>query len=578
MNADRILALKLVGDVSSINKSMKQTQGRMRSFGASVGSWTRAAGIGLAIEGVAKLGDALGDAWTGFRDGEKASAQLATTWGNLNVKGAELDQTIADIGAMALKLGTDDTEAIKAFNTALITTGGKPSQAMDRLRIAQDLVANGSAPNLQSALKLIQGAASGSARVVDKFGLKSNTAAGRVKELGRQVKGAAKNAGDADPLARSLSAIGEALETIVGAVGAPILAEFSKLMGEQIAPAVQKFADVFAENPIAAQVLTLAAAIGVLVAVSMAHPILALAAAISVLTVVGAVAVKDDWWGKFNQGMADNREAMKTGSGKVDEFGQALVHLGDLMETVVGPILRPFMGIIGATWDIAMGIINLNFDTFLRGLGTLALSIFSLVLSPFQIVWGLIKGGASLMGIDVDKSIGDLVANLGTMAGDAFVEAQKLGDNIYNGVVDGFNRLVTKVRELWNSLDFVLPPFVIPGIEKIVVPDPTGGSGFEVFGGVGPTRIWEGSGDLIPDLAKGGVIMPTPGGTLARIGEAGQAEAVIPLDRLGGMGGGATYNVIVNVAPGGDLAETGRRIVAAIRAYERGDGKVWRTS
>jgi hypothetical protein len=41
-------------------------------------------------------------------------------------------------------------------------------------------------------------------------------------------------------------------------------------------------------------------------------------------------------------------------------------------------------------------------------------------------------------------------------------------------------------------------------------------------------------------LAEGGIVMPTPGGTLARIGEAGKPEAVIPLDKMGGMGGGVT--------------------------------------
>lgn len=52
-------------------------------------------------------------------------------------------------------------------------------------------------------------------------------------------------------------------------------------------------------------------------------------------------------------------------------------------------------------------------------------------------------------------------------------------------------------------------------------------------------------------LAEGGVVMPRTGGTLATIGEAGKAEAVIPLDddraqeKLGGMlgGGGLTVNI-----------------------------------
>lgn len=50
-------------------------------------------------------------------------------------------------------------------------------------------------------------------------------------------------------------------------------------------------------------------------------------------------------------------------------------------------------------------------------------------------------------------------------------------------------------------------------------------------------------------LAEGGVVMPTPGGTPAIIGEGGRPEAVIPLDKLGNLtagGGGNTINLTVN--------------------------------
>ena len=80
-------------------------------------------------------------------------------------------------------------------------------------------------------------------------------------------------------------------------------------------------------------------------------------------------------------------------------------------------------------------------------------------------------------------------------------------------------------------------------------------------------------------LAEGGIVLPRPGGTMATIGEAGSAEAVIPLDRLdrmmgGGKGGGATYNVVVN---GGlnTSAEIGRAVVDAIKKFERTSGPVF---
>ena len=180
--ADRILMLKLLGDTSSIDKSLRKTEGRLKGMGRSALSWGKAFTAGLVIEGIDKVTEALGDAWTGFREGEQAAAQLGTTWKNLGLDGSRLQGTIDAISESTLKLGTDDTEAINAYNQALQNTGGKPTEAMKRLRIAQDLVANGSAPSLTSALKLNDRAASGSSTTVRKFGLSPDTATGRVKE------------------------------------------------------------------------------------------------------------------------------------------------------------------------------------------------------------------------------------------------------------------------------------------------------------------------------------------------------------------------------------------------------------
>jgi hypothetical protein len=68
-------------------------------------------------------------------------------------------------------------------------------------------------------------------------------------------------------------------------------------------------------------------------------------------------------------------------------------------------------------------------------------------------------------------------------------------------------------------------------------------------------------------MAKGGIVMPRPGGTLARIGEAGRPEAVIPLDRFGGLGS-STYVININKAN-----VSGSEIIAAIQRYERGTGR-----
>lgn len=66
------------------------------------------------------------------------------------------------------------------------------------------------------------------------------------------------------------------------------------------------------------------------------------------------------------------------------------------------------------------------------------------------------------------------------------------------------------------------------------------------------------------DFAAGGIVMPRAGGTKAVIGEAGRAEAVIPLDSAKGkdMLGGNTVNINVGtlIADDRSMAELARRI------------------
>jgi len=110
--------------------------------------------------------------------------------------------------------------------------------------------------------------------------------------------------------------------------------------------------------------------------------------------------------------------------------------------------------------------------------------------------------------------------------------------NIYKSIFNG-------IASLWNNtigkLSFSFPSWV-PGL---------GGKGFDV--------------PNIPMLAEGGIVT---GPTLAMIGEAGP-EAVVPLSKMGGMGGGITVNVNGGLATS---AEIGQAVVNAIRAYNRSAG------
>lgn len=84
---------------------------------------------------------------------------------------------------------------------------------------------------------------------------------------------------------------------------------------------------------------------------------------------------------------------------------------------------------------------------------------------------------------------------------------------------------------------------------------------FVLAAGVGAAMAAQAAQVSGVQLAEGGVVMPRPGGIQATIGEGGQAEAVIPLDRFSefGMGGGGGTVVNINVQGGMMGSETEAR-------------------
>lgn len=71
---------------------------------------------------------------------------------------------------------------------------------------------------------------------------------------------------------------------------------------------------------------------------------------------------------------------------------------------------------------------------------------------------------------------------------------------------------------------------------------------FALAAGVAAAMAAQTANVLGVPLAEGGIVMPRPGGTQATIGEAGEAEAVIPLSKMGdmGLGGGTSITLVVN--------------------------------
>lgn len=149
----------------------------------------------------------------------------------------------------------------------------------------------------------------------------------------------------------------------------------------------------------------------------------------------------------------------------------------------------------------------------------------------------------------VNEALGLFVSLvLGVDTGEASSDARDFADAMnelagsINSVSDGLNA----IKNWWNSLPqelkFLISPWLSGGFNATVNPK-------------APTVVPLGGGRELT-LAEGGIVMPRPGGVKATIAEAGEAEAVIPLSKMGSMG----TTVVINGNVGYDAAELAREI------------------
>lgn len=569
-DADRILMLKLLGDTGSIDKSLRKTDGRIKGLARSAASWGKAAAFDLAISGVERLTDALGDAWTGFREGEMAASRLGNTWKNLKMPADELADVIERIGDTAKDLAIDDVESIDAFNKALLQTGGRAGQAMNRLHIAMNLVANGSAPNLKSALKIVDGAAKGSDKVIRDFGLTADTAGGRVRELGRRVRGAAKAAVDMDPLGKLFNDLAEDLESVVGSLatgdwdgalqGFRDMSEDIAGFWDRIAPAVTGTLDKLSGGAFSG-----------------------LFEGFDLPDIGERLAPLSGQLGKVVPLLQDFQSILQSLQGPSSE-------LLTFIQPLIDGFVRFWGGVVAIPLDVVGGIFG-SLAAILRG-------------DPKQAMEELIEAGRRV-GVDIDEVFGGLPGTIITWVEPIAKAAGDVGSAIFDGVLgfvsdipDAIGRIaqdaVNRFIRAWNSLDFAIPAFDLRW-DGVSVPNPAHGTIFDAFGTPtisilpsGNFHIWDGTGDLIPDVGGGGGRNPrspqqyrkglweVQGDGVPAILHRG--EMVQPADfadeyrRNGGGGGGMTVNITVLATPGTDRAALGRELTGLLRSFRDSGG------
>jgi hypothetical protein len=199
----------------------------------------------------------------------------------------------------------------------------------------------------------------------------------------------------------------------------------------------------------------------------------------------------------------------------------------------IAPMLKELGKLIGkvAEWALTVALPKL---VKLAVEWAIALGGFARDLAP-EIIKGL-----GLAFVEVVKALG----RIGKKLLDAFIGLGKdLGKAIANGAIDGLNKVIGGINDL---LEFKIP---LPAGRSFTVNAPDIPS--------------------IPKLANGGIVPRRNGGTLALIGEGREAEAVIPLSKLGNMGG----NTFVIQTGVGDPVAIGREIENIMARYSRRAGK-----
>jgi gas vesicle protein len=260
--------------------------------------------------------------------------------------------------------------------------------------------------------------------------------------------------------------------------------------------------------------------------------------------------------------------------GKAIRMGvQDLIDLTDKSDkSTIGQATRDFLDVVFVS--VIEGVKNI--DAIVKGLT-------NALVSGFQ---GMVQGLTGAEEGEIKKSANDIIGDLQSKMKDAVSNFAEIGNEIISGIKTGIENKVEGLKEtILGPINTAIEEVneILPG--EIGVPQigPFGGQSFDtgpagkVPGVPKKVNVPEfgpfGGGDVnIPglpldtvELAEGGVVTEE---TLATIGEGGQPEAVVPLDKADEFGG-KTVNIDVRVEGGGmDERQLARDLHAEFQAQD----------
>lgn len=202
---------------------------------------------------------------------------------------------------------------------------------------------------------------------------------------------------------------------------------------------------------------------------------------------------------------------------------------------------------------VAIGILYSKSETFknlVDGIGTAIKNAFSGTIDFLKNNWPMIlailTGPIGLAVLAIAKNWDTIISTIKGLP----KRIKDAASNLWDGIKDSFKLAINYIIAKWNALQFNLRfPDRIFGIPL----GPLAGKGFTL------------DTPNIPLLAKGGVVMPSAGGTLATIAEAGRPERVEPLDQDGlskrdkaliqTLSGGKSSSINITINPSAGMDE-----------------------
>jgi hypothetical protein len=275
-------------------------------------------------------------------------------------------------------------------------------------------------------------------------------------------------------------------------------------------------------------------------------------------------------------------------------LGEVFTNIGTFFKDVWTGIVDFFKPVV----DVIVAVFTVGFD-IIRGLFQVWLAIATILFvgigTVVQIVWDGIVAGFKA----VSDFLSPILDTIFKFFGDIFGKVGKVVSDIWKGIQDGFQKFVDWIKP---PLDKILGffkdvfgkigtffkgiinvyigfaegfvNFFIRGLNwiidrintiKLAIPSllqPLFGGQKEI--GFNISKVTE---IKLPRLAKGGVVMPSPGGSIVNVAEAGRPERIEPLDANGLsnrdkalikelVGANGTGNsVVINVHPSAGMDE-----------------------